>query len=59
MSDPSAPQWILQRRSIREYTSTPITDEQFDALIQAAMAAPSANEVSDVLTSCGARLRFR
>lgn len=42
---PCAPPWILQRRSIREYTHAPVTDEQIDALLQAAMAAPSANDV--------------
>jgi nitroreductase len=42
---PSVPQWILQRRSIREYTRAPVTDEQIDVLLQSAMAAPSANDV--------------
>ena len=42
---PSVPPWVLQRRSIREYTPTPVTDEQIEAMLQAAMAAPSANDV--------------
>lgn len=42
---PGAPEWILRRRSIRAYTDTPVTDEQIQALLQAAMAAPSANDV--------------
>lgn len=42
---PSVPPWILQRRSIREYTNAPVIAEQIDALLQAAMAAPSANDV--------------
>ncbi len=45
MPNTTVPQWILQRRSIREYTSTPVSDEQVEALLQAAMAAPSANDV--------------
>jgi nitroreductase len=32
---------ILSRRSIRKYTSDPVTDQQIDILMQAAMAAPS------------------
>lgn len=43
--EPEAPAWILQRRSIRAYTDAPVTDEQVQALLQAAMAAPSANDV--------------
>ena len=42
---PAAPAWILKRRSIRAYTDVPVTDEQIQALLQAAMAAPSANDV--------------
>lgn len=42
---PAVPPWILQRRSIREYTQTSVTDEQIEALLQAAMAAPSANDL--------------
>lgn len=42
---PAAPAWILQRRSIRAYTAEPVTDDQMAALLQAAMAAPSANDV--------------
>lgn len=41
---PAAPAWILQRRSIRAYTEKPLTDGQIDALLQAAMAAPSARD---------------
>jgi nitroreductase len=37
--------WILKRRSIRAYTDSPVTDEQVEALLRAAMAAPSANDV--------------
>jgi len=36
---------ILKRRSIREYIKEPVTDEQVDALLRAAMAAPSANDL--------------
>jgi len=32
---------ILSRRSIRKYTSEPITDEEVEKLLQAGMAAPS------------------
>jgi nitroreductase len=32
---------ILSRRSIRKYTKDPITDQQIDIMLQAAMAAPS------------------
>jgi len=32
---------ILSRRSIRRYTSEPVTDQEIDILLQAAMAAPS------------------
>jgi nitroreductase/predicted RNA-binding protein len=42
---PGAPAWILRRRSIRAYTGTPVTDAEVQALLQAAMAAPSANDV--------------
>lgn len=33
---------IMGRRSIRNYTSEPVTDEQVELLLRAAMAAPSA-----------------
>ena len=33
---------VLTRRSIRRYTSEPVTDEQIHRLLEAAMAAPSA-----------------
>ena len=42
---PAAPGWILKRRSIRAYTAVPLVDTQVQALLQAAMAAPSANDV--------------
>ncbi len=41
---PTAPAWILKRRSIRAYTDAPVTDEQVQALLEAAMAAPSAHD---------------
>jgi len=34
---------ILKRRSIRSYTSEPITDEEVKTLLEAGMAAPSAS----------------
>ncbi len=37
MNDP-----VLSRRSIRKYTDEPVTDEQVECLLRAAMAAPSA-----------------
>lgn len=40
---PDAPEWILKRRSIRAYTAEPVARE-IEALLQAAMAAPSAND---------------
>ncbi len=33
---------IMNRRSIRKYTSQPVTDEQIRSLLEAAMSAPSA-----------------
>ena len=33
---------ILSRKSVRDYTDQKITDEQFDIMLRAAMAAPSA-----------------
>lgn len=33
---------IMGRRSIRNYTDEPVTDEQLDVVLRAAMAAPSA-----------------
>lgn len=35
--------WILQRRSIREFQDQPVEDEKIIAILQAAMAAPSAS----------------
>lgn len=37
--------WIMKRRSIRHYTDVPIANEQVHFLLQAAMAAPSANDI--------------
>jgi len=34
---------IFARRSIRQYTDEPVTEEQIQKLLEAAMAAPSAN----------------
>ena len=34
---------IRKRRSIRAYTNRPVTDEQIRAMLEAAMAAPTAN----------------
>lgn len=41
----AAPTWILVRRSIRAYTDAPVSQAAVDALLHAAMAAPSANDV--------------
>jgi nitroreductase len=35
---------IRKRRSIRQFTDDPVTDEQVRVLLEAAMAAPSAND---------------
>jgi len=35
--------WIKARRSIRKYTPEPLSDDQIRTLLEAAMAAPSAN----------------
>ncbi len=37
--------WIMKRRSIRKYTEAPISDEQVQILLQAAMAAPSGSDI--------------
>jgi len=37
-------EWILKRRSIRDYTDAQVTEAQVETLLQAAMAAPSAND---------------
>jgi nitroreductase len=34
---------IMSRRSVRQFTDQPVTDEQLDAVMRAAMAAPSAS----------------
>jgi nitroreductase/predicted RNA-binding protein len=39
------PLQIFKRRSIRAYTSAPVTEEQVQVLLESAMAAPSANDV--------------
>ncbi len=36
-------EWIFARRSIRKFHSNPVEDDKIDLLLQAAMAAPSAN----------------
>ena len=36
---------IISRRSIRKYTSIPVSQEQIEKLLQAAMYAPSANNL--------------
>ncbi len=36
---------MYTRRSIREYTDEPVTDEQVEAMLKAAMAAPSAQDL--------------
>lgn len=35
---------ILGRRSIRQYTESPVSDETVETILRAAMAAPSAND---------------
>ncbi|MFH1851872.1 MAG: nitroreductase family protein [Candidatus Neomarinimicrobiota bacterium] len=40
---PEAIQWLLNRRSIRSFHSDPVADETIELILQAAMAAPSAN----------------
>lgn len=42
---PEVLDWILSRRSIRTYTESPVSNEQVEVLLRAAMAAPSANDV--------------
>ena len=34
--------WILKRRSIRKFSEQALSDEQITAMLEAAMAAPSA-----------------
>lgn len=36
---------MYTRRSVREYTEKPVTDEQVEAILKAAMAAPSAQDL--------------
>ncbi|WP_136796902.1 nitroreductase family protein [Desulfosediminicola ganghwensis] len=38
----NVPEAILTRRSIRKYTDAPVTDEQINTILEAAMMAPSA-----------------
>jgi len=44
MKPTAVPELILKRRSIRAYTGAPVAEDQVHALLQAAMAAPSAND---------------
>ncbi len=37
--------WIRARRSIRRYTSGPVSEEQIQTLLEAGMAAPSASNI--------------
>lgn len=39
--------WILKRRSIRKFTTQPVTDEQIEQILRAAMAAPTARNLQD------------
>ena len=36
---------ILSRKSVRKYSEQPVTDEQVDTLLRAAMAAPTGKNV--------------
>jgi len=45
MSEESMLSAIKKRRSIRRYTDQPVTDEQIRQLLEAAMAAPSADNI--------------
>jgi nitroreductase len=51
--------WILKRRSLRSYTAEPVSAEQIEMLLKAAMAAPTANNIQDwefvVVTDAAAR----
>ncbi len=38
-------EWILKRRSIRAFTDMPVSKDEEEILLRAAMAAPSANDV--------------
>ena len=44
MDEQTVLNFILKRRSIRAFTDAPLTDAQIDALLKAAMAAPSGND---------------
>jgi nitroreductase len=44
MDEQTVLNFIFKRRSIRAFTDTPVTDAQIDALLKAAMAAPSGND---------------
>ena len=44
MAEQTVLSFIFQRRSIRAFTDAPVTDAQIDALLKAAMAAPSGND---------------
>lgn len=45
MESTAVQELILKRRSIRAYTDDPVTEDQIRAMLQAAMAAPSANDI--------------
>lgn len=38
--------YIFRRRSIRKYTSEPVTNQQIKYILEAAMAAPSSNNIT-------------
>ncbi|MEA3310342.1 MAG: nitroreductase family protein [Chloroflexota bacterium] len=64
---PEIMQYLLQRRSIRKYTSQPVSRELLRQLLQAAMAAPSASNscpwefivVTEAATFAQLRRKFR
>ncbi len=43
-ASPRTPDWVVKRRSIRAYTDAPVTEAEVQVLLEAAMAAPSAND---------------
>jgi len=51
--------WIKQRRSVRAYTPEPVSDEDIRLILEAAMAAPSANDARpwEVIVVRDAQLR--
>lgn len=44
-AEPSALEVIMSRKSVRTYTDQPVTDEQVETLLRAAMAAPTGMNV--------------